>query len=338
LHCKFSMKKAKIFILFLVMSPAIILQAQNTKYALLGRAYYDGTSQIYHLDIVDDGSGNIKGTNISLLPDGRVLKGPIKGKINYSNHTITFQELRISNLSKGETEENFCFFTIMATFIIKNNKTEIVGIFTSKQHNGNACSNGTIKLTGGVNVEDVHKEYIAKIKKTASIKAQISKPIISEKKLKAIANSIKQKLNVTLPEKPKVTAVKDSTKEKQAPRDNNLIPVKTLPEYFYSNKKMMLEIKDYDKVDGDIISVLINNKVVIENYTLTATPQIIFIDLDEYGSKNGIDTLMLRAENEGYYAPNSGLVTLIDGSSRINFTTSANIGQRSFLVLRKKEE
>jgi hypothetical protein len=338
LHCKFSMKKVKLYVFFLMMWPTILLQAQSTKYSLLGRAYYDGTSQIYHLDIVDNGSGNIKGTNISLLPDGRVLKGPIKGKINYSNHTITFQELKISNLGKDETEDNFCFFTIMATFIIKNNKTEIVGIFTSKQHNGTACSNGTIKLTGAVNVEELHKEYIAKIKKTEPSKAAITSPIISEKKIVALANDLKKKLNLALPEKNKVAIIKDTITEKQAPPDNNLIPVKTLPEYFYSNKKMILEIKDYDKVDGDMISVLINNKVVIENYILTATPQIVLIDIEEYGNKNGADTLILRAENEGYYAPNSGLVTLVDGNSRINFTTSANIGQRSFLVLRKKEE
>jgi hypothetical protein len=362
-----------LFLLFLIKFNNIVY-GQSTKYVLMGRAYYDGTSQIYKLNVTDDGSGTIYGENVSILPTGKVLIGEVKGKIDYENKLITFRELRIKNLGPDESQSDYYFFNINATFTITNNKTQIIGIFTSKLLTGKTGSNGTIKLIGEKDVLAIHKEYLKKTK-SAVVVPKIKRPPVPTK---PIAKKIETKLfeNNTKPVLIKEpTLVTTSTMIKELPdtqkkimaiapkhiytkdethftkdtnvrqehiviKQNNekLKPIKDLPFYEYTNNKMYLEIKDYDKVDGDILSVLINGKVVIEKLELVAETKFIEINMADYGNNTGTDTLVIRADNEGYFSPNSGMVTLVDGTKRMNFTTSANVGEKSYLVLRKKQD
>ena len=45
----------------------------QTRYTLMGKAVHNGTAQGYQLEVVDDGTGKLKGQNVSIVENGRKI-------------------------------------------------------------------------------------------------------------------------------------------------------------------------------------------------------------------------------------------------------------------------
>lgn len=74
------------------------------------------------------------------------------------------------------------------------------------------------------------------------------------------------------------------------------------------SNKITLEVWDNNKVDGDIISLKMNNAWILTNFLLAKEKHIIQVDL-----KKKENELMLFAENLGSIPPNTASVTINDG-------------------------
>ena len=85
----------------------------------MGKAVHNGTAQGYQLEVVDDGTGKIKGKNVSIVENGRKIIGEVVGNIVYAKKRMYFKEIRVTNLRKGETQNDYCFFEINADYFIK---------------------------------------------------------------------------------------------------------------------------------------------------------------------------------------------------------------------------
>lgn len=77
-----------------------------------------------------------------------------------------------------------------------------------------------------------------------------------------------------------------------------------------SNNVVQLEIKDYLKQDGDIVSVYNNRKLFIKNLKIVHKPYKQTIRLDK---RAGLHEIILYAENLGEIPPNTSIMTIIDG-------------------------
>jgi hypothetical protein len=299
-----------------------------------GRAYYDGTSQIYKLRVTDDGSGNIKGENVSILPTGRVLIGPVNGAIDYKRQTITFQELKIANLPKGESQEDFCFFTIKASFKIIQGKTVISGTFTSKHPSGLSCSGGTIYLIGEKDVTEIRKQYV---KRVAEEKAkQIKKdppPVVKPKPIVVKPKPVVVKPKVEII--PEVVVEQKDTTPPPIVFATPIIP-EGAKEYEYSSDILTISVLDYDQDDGDKIDLYLNDKPLLLQHIISVKGFTFDLDLKALGNGSGVDVLNLYAVSAGSYAPTSAKFIILDKDQKFTQFAGTNLNKTFNLVLKKK--
>jgi hypothetical protein len=356
----------RIFVLSILLCAGALSSLAQTKhhYVLQGRAYYDGTSQVYKLNITDDGSGNFTGENVSILPTGEVLIGPVKGRVDYERKLIFFKELFIKNLPKGKTNKDYCFFTITASFTTSGNTTIIAGVFTSKSPEGNKCEGGTIKLVGTANVEKIREQYQKeiKVKKLATAPKPIVKPevkVMPKPKPKPIVVPPKPKPEIPKkiietkkeePPKPVVVVEVPRIIQKEIektpptkpviaePKVEPIAPQGTWLSTDYESDILQLEVLDYDINDGDNVSVFLNGKVLADSIILSGKTVQLEVNMNKQGNGSGLDTISIRANNEGYYYPNSGMLLLHDGQELKRITVENDMGERTYLVLRKRKK
>src|SRR5690606_3566835 len=88
-----------------------------------------------------------------------------------------------------------------------------------------------------------------------------------------------------------------------------------------SENKVLLKIWDAQQVDGDLITIHLNGKPLLENMEVRHQPRFIEITL-----KKGVNQLLFRAENVGRIPPNTGVVELStkDFQRQILFNTDMN--------------
>lgn len=102
----------------------------------------------------------------------------------------------------------------------------------------------------------------------------------------------------------------------------------------FRSDSLQLALYDNGEIDGDTVSVLLNNEVIIAKQGLktSATKKTIYIDrnTDEI-------TLVLYAENLGKYPPNTGLLVVHDGDEVYQIRFSADLQQNAAIVFKRKK-
>ncbi len=88
-----------------------------------------------------------------------------------------------------------------------------------------------------------------------------------------------------------------------------------------SVKTIALYTWDSGVIDGDIVSLYLNGKIILNQYTLTGSKRKIDVTLDYCG----YNYLLLFAHNEGSISPNTAAVSLDDGSGEKSIVLSANL-------------
>lgn len=149
--------------------------------------------------------------------------------------------------------------------------------------------------------------------------AQLSKKVTPKKEV--IVNKTPEKKT---PKDPVTTAVPEKTEpvlQKTKPaapltpappvirdRANELVKTLTI-----SSNKVTVKLYDNGEVDGDTISVYLDNKLVLSEKRLTAAPLVLQFEMDE---ENDIHELTMVAENLGTIPPNTSLMIVEAGAKR----------------------
>lgn len=153
-----------------------------------------------------------------------------------------------------------------------------------------------------------------------------------------------------LPKTTEVKVIVHKNKEAVSPAlNNNNInsPAPSAPAALFMSRKTeivstyqflgdSIEINFYDNgtIDGDTISVLLNQEIIISKKRLGLEPihQIIRIP-------QGSDSLLLTmyAENLGIYPPNTGILIIQDGKSRNEIRFTGNLEKSAAVLLRRKK-
>lgn len=100
------------------------------------------------------------------------------------------------------------------------------------------------------------------------------------------------------------------------------------------NSSIRLEIYDNGEIDGDMISLYLNNKLVLPKVTLTHKAVRLTIDLDPSLPFN---ELSMFAENLGTKPPNTAALIVYDGKTRYETLLSSDLSKSATLKLKKKE-
>jgi hypothetical protein len=105
--------------------------------------------------------------------------------------------------------------------------------------------------------------------------------------------------------------------------------------FTFNEDSIMLKLYDNGVIDGDIISLVINGRIVLNRVKLTATA----IEFPLKSSSTNRFLIELFAENLGEIPPNTGLVILSDSSRQDEVVFSSNLQKNSafWVILQKKE-
>ncbi len=86
------------------------------------------------------------------------------------------------------------------------------------------------------------------------------------------------------------------------------------------NNEITLQVWDKNRVDGDEISLYLNGKPILENYTVSKTKKTINIQLEP-----GSNILVMHALNLGRVPPNTAAININDGVKKTNVTLVSDL-------------
>jgi N-acetylmuramoyl-L-alanine amidase len=118
------------------------------------------------------------------------------------------------------------------------------------------------------------------------------------------------------------------TTEKYTERNNNVLKRIDL-----TQPNFKVDLYDDGDIDGDIVSVYFNGKVLLSNVTLTDKPQTLNLTLDSNKNEN---ELLIYAENEGNIAPNTALMIVTQDNTRTEVRITSDEEKNGVILFTKK--
>ncbi len=105
-------------------------------------------------------------------------------------------------------------------------------------------------------------------------------------------------------------------------------------EFSVESDSIRLSFYDNGDIDGDSISVFVNNQVILTHQELAAKAFNIYLHLD---STRDVNEISMFAENLGRIPPNTALMVLTDGKNRYEVFLSSSLTENATIRLRRKK-
>ncbi len=268
------------------------LFAQPKSYSLVGTANAKfGPTYLYAISFETKGT-SLTGYSVTKQPSGAEFKAEIKGHINRKDHTIIFSETK--SLDKDPHNElTICLFDATLKYKQLGTKYQVAGTFTGRDLNNEPCTNGTMNFeTQTAPANMFHTE-----KKSAS-----STP----------------------------TKTDTIVKEQVAPLPDNTITAGVQKQIEWNSDSCTIEVWDGGVIDGDIVTILLNDAPMLSKYTLAKAHKQLRVALTQT-----TNTITVVAEDEGINPPNTAELSLQDGSINHRMTAFNKKGEKAVIVIKK---
>ena len=100
---------------------------------------------------------------------------------------------------------------------------------------------------------------------------------------------------------------------------------------FTKSKTINLELYDGGQEDGDIISIKVNGKLVLKDFTVTAQRKVLPIEISTDKT-----SIVLIAENTGTISTNTAVIEINDGVNNIRALTNLKAGETTQVDILKE--
>jgi len=123
--------------------------------------------------------------------------------------------------------------------------------------------------------------------------------------------------------------LEEATAQKISGRANNV-----LKKIVVSQPNFKIDLYDDGDIDGDIISVYYNGKLIVESKKLTDKPLTLNLTTETGNTEN---ELLIYAENVGEIPPNTALMILTEGNQRTEVRISADSKKNGVILFSKNK-
>jgi hypothetical protein len=300
----------------------------------------------------------VSGVSYSYLDTRFYGKSLMKGKYSRLNKVFRIEETRTVEVKSNSG--GTCLMNYTLTFTQSGKEQFLEGTYLGKSENRKDpslngkwgdCGGGRVFLrrveTSDFYVEPFLKEKPQKQpapdvnKETKSAVTTQPKTSASAKKQPAVTQPKKNTVTKTPTEKPGNNTVTTRKRtgaingnEKSNQQDVKILPkiipapvqtrarenemVKTITVH---SGEITIKLYDNGEVDGDTISVYVDNRPVLSNKGLSTSPIVLNVKFDELSPEH---TVIMVAENLGRIPPNTSLMIINDGDKRyqVNITST----------------
>ena len=294
-----NMKKKILTIFFIILSLNIFSQTnQKFEYQYIGVIVLE--SKILYSYKIDFNieKDSIKGYSYTDLGGSNETKSILEGIYDKKTNDINFVERDILYTKSKINGDEFCFIKLEGKLKIKKTKSILNADFIGYYPDNTKCGNGRIRLLG--------ENYAYK---------RINNLYKKVKKKKKIDSVVKEKL------KPENFLKKFS--------ETNISSGEEVSVFMYANE-LRMEIWDYGKEDGDIISIELNGKVILKNYSVKKVKKILRILLSK-----GKNSLKITTVNAGELDTNTAKIKLYDTRRTYEVLTNLEVGKSALINIYK---
>ena len=247
----------------------------------------------YKIDFTIDSNNKILGKSTTDFDGGHRTESKIEGSISKDSETISFIETKNLSTKSNYASEDFCYIHLKnAKIKLRNNKSIIQGHFYGKFTDNELCAEGDIYL--------ISEDFMFKKLK------QLEKKLPEKHKDKINVPETKKSIEMTIL------------------KENDELKVLS------SSNSVKLNIWDGEKEDGDLITVTVNGKKILDKFEISNTAKSIVIPIDSSDA-----LIEIFAENEGELPPNSARFSLTDYTQEIQVETQLNKGKKAKIRITK---
>ena len=247
----------------------------------------------YYLRFTMDNENKLTGYSLTDPGGLNETKTRIFGVYDSVNKVIQFEEKDVLRSKVDLKKNDLCF--VKASLVLKKSKLieTLSGKFTGHAADRiTKCASGEIRLINTDRVKIILKN--------------LNEPDESQKD--SIAND----------------KIKGNTVVKISDEKGKVFEI--------TGYKIKLSIWDNGQVDGDRISILLNGKYILEDYSTTAVRKIMELTL----SDKEVDTIKIVALNEGTLPPNTAAIIIESPFEQYPIMTQAKLNEVRTIYLRKK--
>ena len=274
-----------------------MLQAQE--YEFFGVIKLNDTSFISYKVLFDRVNDSIQGYSLTDFAGKHETKSNIKGYYDEDENLLSFEEYDIVYTKSPVVQKDFCFVNFEGKVRNLDRVKAFSGDFKGLYADGTSCLDGMIIVNSGQEV----KKRVEKIDRVVQRSRKFS-------------DSIKKNI--------KVAKVLDTLTRNIIAKNENL-------NIFTRDQKIKLAIYDAGKEDGDVINLYVDDKPVLENYTVLHEIKYLEFDLENAETK-----IRVEAVSEGASSPNTVRLEVEDSRNFVRTITNLKEGEHAQMTLVKK--
>jgi hypothetical protein len=273
----------------------------------------------------------------------------VKGTYDEATRTVIIRDIPIIYYNTNSTVNSVeCITSFYGTLLVSRVKSSLTGFFYRDKKYEYTCPDLRVNYTlfTGDNQDSAIKdftatkkfwkppaeEYIegnatAKTKDNKQPEVRLNKSIIDTN-----TNVSENASHIVTPvaQKPLVLTDDIAKINEQYRKRKNLVG----QELQITSDSIRLSFYDNGIVDGDTISVFLNNKLILSHQELTAQALNLYIRLDSLNETNEVS---MFAENLGKYPPNTAVMIVNDGDNRYEVYMSSDFKGNATVRFKRKK-
>lgn len=292
------MKRLYIFLIIILTFSNYIFSQDSGEY--VGAIKLNDSSIItYRINLEISGS-KVEGFSVTDLGGEHETKSNLVGYYDKEKKKLSFNETGIIYTKSPITQMDFCYIHFKSIDYIIGKTKYFKGAFKGQFIDGKKCIDGEIYLNSVENINERMEKITKKVNKS-----------------NRVPDSVKVKFNdLNLMDRVNMNVLKAS---------------KTLS-VFTKSKAINLELYDGGQEDGDVISIMVNDKLVLDNFMVTKQMKILTIELE-----NDKTSIVLIAKNVGTISTNTAVIEINDSEHNIKALTNLKVGETTQIDILKKK-